>query len=233
MVNDRRKRLSRTQKTFALLACLAVLLGIYQFISANQKNDENADDAAAVTVISIDTSSISELTWSYEGESYTLEKLEEYEEAAVDETEASAESEESASSSGVWIWRNHEDVKLDQAAVEAMLVSISDISASAKIKNVTNFAQYGLASPESEVTFTVQGGVVNEDGTLTMSSSESGNEADSNSVETSVAVTVTLYTGNYTDITGEYYAMLAGSDTVFTVSGDYMYDFSLDAADLE
>ena len=77
-----------------------------------------------------------------------------------------------------------------------MEYALADITATRALENVTDFAQYGLDEPQSVISYTT---------------------ADGASVE--------ILTGDYNDVSGEYYAQLAGEHTVYTVSGDYMEDF--------
>lgn len=211
----KRKR-NRPEKIMLLLAFLAVLLGAYMLIAdkaADAENDET--DGENISVVSVDSADITELSWEYDGESYTLIKLEtDGESDKGNEADSSDDDSETANAdnTGNWVWSGHEDVTLDQSRIETMLDAISKVSASAKIEAVTDFAQYGLAEPDSTISFTVKSADGAEDETLK---------------------TVTLLTGGYVSITDEYYAMIDGEDTVYTVSGDYIYDFDISAAELE
>ena len=73
-----------------------------------------------------------------------------------------------------------------------MEYALADITATRALENVTDFTQYGLDEPQSVISYTT---------------------ADGASVE--------ILTGDYNDVSGEYYAQLAGEHTVYTVSGDY------------
>ena len=84
-----------------------------------------------------------------------------------------------------------------------MEYALADITATRALKNVTDFTQYGLDEPQSVISYTT---------------------ADGASVE--------ILTGDYNDVSGEYYAQLAGEHTVYTVSGDYMKDFQYTIDDL-
>lgn len=235
-----KKKHNRPEKIMLLLACLAVLLGIYMLIADKAAEAENdAEGGEAISMISVDSTDITELSWEYEGESYTLIKTEAdgeesvsedagagegtaaFDDAAEGENDGSAiagadtadSSGETASGDGtLWIWKNHEEITLDQSAVESLLAAICTVDATNKIEAVTDFAQYGLAEPDSTITFTMK----------------TADDAEGETLKT-----VSLLTGGYVSVTGEYYAMIAGEDTVYTVSGDYIYDFSIDAAGLE
>ena len=84
-----------------------------------------------------------------------------------------------------------------------MEYALADITATRALENVTDFTQYGLDEPQSVISYTT---------------------ADGASVE--------ILTGDYNDVSGEYYAQLAGEHTVYTVSGDYMEDFQYTIDDL-
>lgn len=84
-----------------------------------------------------------------------------------------------------------------------MEYALADITATRALENVTDFAQYGLDESQSVISYTT---------------------ADGASVE--------ILTGDYNDVSGEYYAQLAGEHTVYTVSGDYMEDFQYTIDDL-
>lgn len=235
-----KKKRNRPEKIMLLLVFLAVLLGVYMFIADKAAE---AEDAAAggeeISMLAVDTADITELSWEYEGENYTLIKAEADDEEGVSEDagtgEGTAASDDTAESKnggtataladtadssgetasgdgGTWLWKNHEDITLDQSAVESLLTAICTVNATSKIESVTDFAQYGLAEPDSTITFTMK----------------TADDAEGETLKT-----VSLLTGGYVSVTGEYYAMIAGEDTVYTVDGDYIYDFSIDAAALE
>lgn len=230
-----KKKRNRPEKIMLLLVFLALLLGVYMIIADKAAEEENdVGGGKEMSMIDVDTADITELSWEYEGENYTLLKKEsEDEESVAGEgtaaSDAAAESENDGSATagadtadssgetasgngGKWLWKGHEDITLDQSAVEALLAAICTVNATSRIEAVTDFAQYGLTEPDSTITFTMKTADDEENETLK---------------------TVSLLTGGYVSVTGEYYAMIAGEDTVYTVSGDYMYDFSIDAAALE
>lgn len=214
-ISGKRKR-NRPEKIMLLLAFLAVLLGVYMLIAdkaADAENDET--DGEKISVVSVDSADITELSWEYDGASYTLIKLEtDSESDKGNEADSSDNGSETANADNTenWVWSGHEDITLDQSRIESMLAAISRVSASSKIETVTDFAQYGLAEPDSTISLTVKTAEGTEGETLK---------------------TVKLLTGGYVSISDEYYAMIDGEDTVYTVSGDYLYDFSSDAAELE
>ena len=104
---------------------------------------------------------------------------------------------------GNWQWPEDAEFPVNQTTVSYMEYALSEITATRILENVTDFAQYGLDDPQSVISYTTA------DGT-----------------------TVEIRTGDYNDISSEYYAQLAGEDTVYLVSGDYMEDFQYTIDDL-
>ena len=102
-----------------------------------------------------------------------------------------------------WQWPEDPEFPVSQTTVSYMEYALADITATRALENVTDFAQYGLDEPQSVISYTT---------------------ADGASVE--------ILTGDYNDVSGEYYAQLAGEHTVYTVSGDYMEDFQYTIDDL-
>ena len=104
---------------------------------------------------------------------------------------------------GSWEWTEDEEFPVNQTTVSYMEYALSEISATRALTGVTDFAQYGLDEPQSVISFAAS------DGT-----------------------TVQILTGDYNDVSSEYYAQIAGEDTVYLVSGDYMEDFQYTMEDL-
>ena len=104
---------------------------------------------------------------------------------------------------GDWQWPEDTKFPVDQTTISYMEYALSDITATRALENVTDLSQYGLDDPQSVITYTT---------------------ADGTKVE--------ILTGDHNDIASEYYAQLAGENTVYLVSGDYMEDFQYAIDDL-
>ncbi len=89
------------------------------------------------------------------------------------------------------VWKNNEDksLSLDQTVVSNMLSYVCSITTETVIENPESLAEYGLTNPENTISLTLSDG--------------------SN---------VQLLIGDYLDINGEYYALLAGDTKVYTIS---------------
>ena len=89
------------------------------------------------------------------------------------------------------IWKSSEDknLSLDQTVISNMLSYVCSITTDTVIENPESLAEYGLTNPENTISLTLA------DGSL-----------------------VQLLIGDYLDINGEYYALLAGDTNVYTIS---------------
>lgn len=90
---------------------------------------------------------------------------------------------------GVWKSKEDKSLSLDQTAVTTMLSYVCSITTDVVIENPENVDDYGLNSPENTICLTLADG---------------GN--------------IQLLIGDYLDITGEYYAQIAGDTNVYTIS---------------
>ena len=86
---------------------------------------------------------------------------------------------------------------------------------------MTDYSQYGLDEPQSRII-------------LEYAASEESNEADDTEGEAQASEprTIEILTGDYSDVSGEYYARLAGDDSVYLISGEYLEYFECTADDL-
>lgn len=89
------------------------------------------------------------------------------------------------------VWKSKEDMRLslDQTVISNMLSYVCSITTETVIENPESLAEYGLTNPENTICLTLSDG--------------------SN---------VQLLVGDYLDITGEYYALVAGDTNVYTIS---------------
>ncbi len=179
---NRKKKWSRSVKLGLLAGCFVLAAGGYVLTtklvaSAEQKEAE----ASQISFVSIDADDLTALSWTYDGETYTLQK----------------------DADGDWQWPEDTEFPVDQTTVSYMEYALSDITATRTLEHVTDFSQYGLDDPQSVIAYTTADGTTTE-----------------------------IRTGDYNDISSEYYAQLAGEDTVYMVSGDYMEDFQYTIDDL-
>lgn len=102
-------------------------------------------------------------------------------------------------------WKLKEDssVNLEQSVVETMLGYVCSITTDTVIESPESLAEYGLTNPSNTICLTL--------------SDES---------------VVQLLIGDYMDITGEYYALLAGDSKVYTISSYIASSFQKSTLDL-
>lgn len=228
------KKLSRSTKFAILTACLLLAVcgyGATVKLAANAYDEEAENEISFVDINEEDVVSIS---WEYGGETYTLTKTDE----------------------GTWVRADEEDFELEQDTVNSMVAAASNITASRMISGVTDFAQYGLTNPQSHITITYAAASLGDSGAAaTASEASSASETSTSSAASesltnsgasaassttaasetsgsSETVTLEILTGDLSDVSGEYYARIAGSDTVYMVYGEYLEYFECSADEL-
>lgn len=227
-----KKKLSRSTKFAILTACLLLAVCGYGAAVKFATNTSDEETENEISFVDINEEDVVSISWEYDGETYTLTKTDE----------------------GAWVRADEENFELEQDTVNSMVAAASNITASRRISGVTDFAQYGLTSPQSRITITYAAAETGTDS----AASETGTEATSTS-ETSSAtaasetgssatgagasgtsavsgtsgtVTLEILTGDLSDVSGEYYARIAGSDTVYMVYGEYLEYFECSADEL-
>ena len=176
-----RKKLSRPAKFAILTGCLLLAVGGYALAVKISSNAEEAESTETIDFVSVASDEVAKLTWSYDDKEYTLEKDED----------------------GNWIWTDDKDFALEQDTVNDMASTISNITASRKLTDVTDYAQYGLDEPDSRISF-----------------------------ETADGETVEILTGDLNEVSGEYYARRADDYSVYLVTGEYLDYFECGAEEL-
>ena len=176
-----RKKLSRPAKFAILTSCLLLAVGGYALAVKISSNAEEAESTETIDFVSVASDEVAKLTWSYDDKEYTLEKDED----------------------GNWIWTDDKDFALEQDTVNDMASTISNITASRKLTDVTDYAQYGLDEPDSRISF-----------------------------ETADGETVEILTGDLNEVSGEYYARRADDYSVYLVTGEYLDYFECGAEEL-
>lgn len=176
-----RKKLSRPAKFAILTGCLLLAVGGYALAVKISSNAEEAESTETIDFVSVASDEVAKLTWSYDDKEYTLEKDED----------------------GNWIWTDDKDFALEQDTVNDMASTISNITASRKLTDVTDYAQYGLDEPDSRISF-----------------------------ETADGETVEILTGDLNEVSGEYYARRVDDYSVYLVTGEYLDYFECGAEEL-
>lgn len=103
----------------------------------------------------------------------------------------------------LWINADDEDFNVDQESAAAMVYIVSEIPASRILKNTDDYSQYGL--------YENQAGIV---------------------IETEDGSAYEILTGDYNDVSYEYYAMVKGEKDVFMVEGTYLDSFECTMEDM-
>ncbi len=176
-----RRKLSRPAKFAILTGCLLLAVGGYALAVKISSNAGEAENAETVNFVSVSSEEVAKLTWSYDDKEYTLEKDDD----------------------GNWIWTANKDFALEQDTIKDMAYAVSNITASRKLTDVTDYAQYGLDEPDSRISF-----------------------------ETADGETVEILTGDLNEVSGEYYARRADDYSVYLVTGEYLDYFACSAEEL-
>lgn len=88
-----------------------------------------------------------------------------------------------------WVFSEDPGILLDQSKIETMLGYVCAIDTDTMILSPDSLAEYGLSNPSNTICLTLSDDSI-----------------------------VQLLVGDYLDITGEYYALLAGDPNVYTIS---------------
>lgn len=198
-MDKKKKKLSRPAKFTILTGCLLLAVCGYALTLKLSEAAEAEAGADEISFISAATENIEKLSWTYDGEVYSLIKDDD----------------------GTWIRTDDEDFAVEQDTADSMLAAAANIGASRRITDVTDYSQYGLDEPQSRIVleYAAEGGSDAADDT------EGGAQA-------SEPRTIEILTGDYSDVSGEYYARLAGDDSVYLVSGEYLEYFECTADEL-
>ncbi|MBQ9169075.1 MAG: DUF4340 domain-containing protein [Oscillospiraceae bacterium] len=110
-------------KTFiALIIALVVLVGA--ILAVNLLTPEETVEDTTVTLFSMETSEASQISWTYDGETMHFMKL-----------------------SDTWLYADDSSFPLDSSYIDAMLETLSQVTATRKLENVGNLSEYGLDDP--------------------------------------------------------------------------------------
>lgn len=110
-----------------LVALIAVSIGVKQYNKAQA--EKPAEEKEQIIVIDAVAEEVTQLTYDYDGESYTFEKEDD-----------------------VWYAAEDHSLSILQIRLTSMVGAVTPLEASQKIENVTDLAQYGLAEPQQTIT---------------------------------------------------------------------------------
>jgi hypothetical protein len=126
--------MTRGKKLLLLLAVLVVLCAAALVISRLDLEQADVQEDDSVTLLTLDPDTVTQLSWTYQGETVTL----------------------TLSEDG-WIDADGSGQEIDQDTVSAMLTALSDVTAQKTIESPDDLAQYGLEEPTC--TISAQGDV--------------------------------------------------------------------------
>jgi len=128
-VNKQLKQLITLVLVFVVL--LAALFGLKKY---NEKQTEVPTEEPKDVLVEVEKDDIVKLTYDYEGETLSFEK--------VDDT---------------WYYAEDHSLKITQYLVKSMLAGLSPFEVENTFENVTDLAQYGLDKPERVISFEANG----------------------------------------------------------------------------
>lgn len=196
-MDKKKKKLSRPAKFTILTGCLLLAVCGYALTLKLSEAAEAESGADEISFVSAATENIEKLSWTYDGEDYSLARNDD----------------------GVWIRPDDKEFAVEQDTADSMLDAVVNIGASMRITDVTDYSQYGLDEPQSRIVLEY--------------AAEGGDAAENSDAEgVSEPCTIEILTGDYSDVSGEYYARLAGDDSVYLVSGEYLEYFECTVDDL-
>ena len=195
-MDKKKKKLSRPTKFTILTGCLLLAVCGYALTLKLSAAAEAEDGMEEINFVSASTENIAKLSWTYDGEVYSLTRNDD----------------------GTWIRPDDDDFAVEQDTADSMLDTAANIGASMRITDVTDYSQYGLEEPQSRIV-------------LEYAESDESDTADDAAADSQTS-TIEILTGDYNDASGEYYARLAGDDSVYLVTGEYLEYFECTTDDL-
>ena len=195
-MDKKKKKLSRPTKFTILTGCLLLAVCGYALTLKLSAAAEAEDGMEEINFVSASTENIAKLSWTYDGEVYSLTRNDD----------------------GTWIRPDDDDFAVEQDTADSMLDTAANIGASMRITDVTDYSQYGLEEPQSRIV-------------LEYAESDESDTADDAAADSQTS-SIEILTGDYNDASGEYYARLAGDDSVYLVTGEYLEYFECTTDDL-
>ena len=123
----------KKQKKQMLLLLVVLVLVIAALVGLRAYNDYEANKEAEVegdVIIDMEYMETEILTYDYEGETYSLERIDD-----------------------VWYVKGDRTQNVKQYRIKAMLSAVAPLVAEQTIENVTYFSMYGLDEPRKTITF--------------------------------------------------------------------------------
>lgn len=122
--------MNKMKKLYVLLGVLVLVCGITFFVSRQEEKKEqikNSDE----TIFSVDTESVTALSWEYAGNIFSFHK-----------------------SGGKWIYDTDENFPVNEDKIESLLSQFTEFGAAFVIEEVDDFGQYGLSDPLATISVT-------------------------------------------------------------------------------
>lgn len=124
--------MKRGKKLTLLLAVLVLLLAVTCAVLKFAPEDTDTEqEEPGVSVFTLDPEAVTELTWTWEGETLTFVRTD-----------------------GVWSYAEDGAFPLKESCLTSMLAALSDVVASKTIEEPEELSQYGLEEPACTVTVT-------------------------------------------------------------------------------
>lgn len=121
--------MKRSKNLVILLAVLVILAGAVAVVQSVNNRTQQLQEEESTTVFTVDTQTVTALTWHYVDETVTFEKTEDG-----------------------WAYAEDENFPLDSSYLETMLDALTQVEASRVIEQVEDLAEYGLENPDCTVT---------------------------------------------------------------------------------
>lgn len=128
-MDKKKKKLSRPAKFTILTGCLLLAVCGYALTLSLSAAAEAEDADGDITFVSASTENIAKISWTYDGEAYSLIRNDE----------------------GTWVRPDDKDFAVEQDTVSSMVAAAANIGASMRITDVTDYSQYGLDEPQSRI----------------------------------------------------------------------------------
>lgn len=154
---------TRKKKMLGLIGIFLLFLACYLLLTIINKEEEEED--TSVVAFLTDADQITAVSFAAGGENFSF-----------------------SDDSGTWVYADDDTFPLNTSTLQSTLSSLSEISATRELTEVTDFDQYGLSTPAYEIK---------------MTSSEDGE--------------ITLDIGDANSLTGSYYFRVNDGDSVYLV----------------
>lgn len=171
--------MKKQQKQMLILGVVLLLLLVAYFLLPQVVKEPKEEQKESYAVTVLDASLVTELSFTNEGEEHSFVK-----------------------EGDMWYAKEDKSLPIIQDSLENLVEKAGNITASTKIDDVTDFAQYGLENPQHVVSLKV-------------------NDKE-----------YVIQMGDYNDITGEYYLRMQGESTVYMVESTVVTSFNTTLSEL-